>query len=58
MIAISASGTNFRTVVMTCTTPDCRVPSTLIAVTTQINAMPMSAASRLFVPRSPQNTAR
>ena len=53
-----ASGTNLSTVVTTCTAPVSRAPAMLTKVSSQMTAMPTSAASRLFDPRSPQKTAR
>jgi hypothetical protein len=54
---MTARGTNFRTVVTTCVMPVSRVPRMLMAVMNQITPMPARAASRLWSPRSPQNTA-
>ena len=49
---MTASGTNFSTVVASCTIPPSRAPRMLVAVSSQISAMPTSAPSRLSSPTS------
>ena len=53
-----ASGTNFKTVVTSCTCALSRTPIALTAVSSQITPIPTSAASRLCVPSAGQKTAK
>jgi hypothetical protein len=55
---ITASGTNFRTVVTTWMRPLSRTPRMLANVSSQIRPMPTSAPSSLWSPTCGQNTVR
>ncbi len=55
---ITASGTNFRTVVSSCRMPLSRTPRMLTAVSSQITPIVTPAAARLFVPNPGKNTVR
>jgi hypothetical protein len=53
-----ASGTNLSTVVTSWTAPPSRAPRMLVAVSSQMRAMPTRAPSSFSVPAAGQNTAR
>ena len=55
---MTASGTNFRTVVSTWTIPVSRAPAMFTSVKNQIAATATTAASQFVVCTSPQNTPR
>jgi hypothetical protein len=57
-IAMTASGTNFRIVVASCTIPPSRAPRMLVPVSSQMSPMPTRAPSRLLSPTWGQNTVR
>ena len=58
MIPITASGTNFSTVISTWAIPVSRVPRMFTSVNSQIAPTATSAASQLVVFTSPQKTPR
>ena len=55
---MTASGTNFSTVVTTWATPVSRAPRMFTSVNSQIAPIATSAASQLVVLTSPQKTPR
>ena len=55
---MTASGTNFNTVVITCATPVSRAPRMFTSVNSQMAPTATKAASQLVVLTSPQKTPR